>query len=91
MSVTKLENIFNNTKQMTVLAAYCGRDYGQVQDLLQQFVVLINSLLTASVQVLELISCRTLVPLYVNTVYYGMCTYSPDAVYWVFKVRASIL
>ena len=71
---------------MTFLAAYCGRDYDQVQELLVTFVGLVDSLLDASIRILQLISCKTIVPLYVNTVYYGMCTFSPEAVYWVFKV-----
>ena len=55
--------------------------------MLSQFVDLVGFMLEASTRVLELVSCRTIVPLYVNTVYDGMCTYSPAAVYWVFEVR----
>ena len=78
--------IFNNSEDMDALSAYCGRDYTQMQDLLLKWVGFVDALLEVIINELKLISCKTIVPLYVETVYFGMCTYSPDAVYWVFKV-----
>jgi len=43
--------------------------------------LLVNSINRA----LDLLSCRRIVPLYTETVYEGMCTYSPQAVFWVFS------
>ncbi|GKY99355.1 hypothetical protein MPSEU_000890500 [Mayamaea pseudoterrestris] len=83
-----LDGMFNNTAQISLLSFYCGRDYAQLQTVLSEFVDLVGYLLEAAVRVLELVSCTTIVPLYVNTVYDGMCTYSPIAVYWVFEVSS---
>lgn len=33
---------------------------------------------------LDLLACQRIVPLYTETVYIGMCTYTPSAVFWVF-------
>jgi hypothetical protein len=82
----KLDGLFNNTGEMDLLALYCGSDFATIQTTLSQFDELVGFMLEAATGVLELVSCRTIVPVYVNTVYDGMCTYSPKAVYWVFEV-----
>ena len=71
---------------MQELAAYCGRNYSEMQVLLLKFLAYVDLLLAAAIRALQLVSCKTIVSLYVDTVYYGMCTYSPEAVYWVFVV-----
>lgn len=85
--LSNLDEIFGDTTALNLISLYCGRDFARVQAVLQQLVDLVTFMLEAAVRVLELVSCRVLVPLYINTVYEGMCTYSPAAVYWVFQVR----
>jgi hypothetical protein len=86
-----LDGLFNNTAQLSLLSLYCGKDYSNIQTILTQLDQLVGFLLEAASRVLELVSCTTVVPLYVNTVYEGMCTYSPEAVYWIFKVRKDLV
>lgn len=43
------------------------------------------ALLQSSVaKTLDLVSCKRIVPLYTTTIYDGVCTYQPSAVFWVF-------
>jgi hypothetical protein len=45
---------------------------------------LILYLIIAALKIIDLLSCNVIVPLYTGTVYDGMCTYAPGAVYWTF-------
>jgi hypothetical protein len=44
---------------------------------------LIEFLFNAVIRAIDLLACKTIVPLYTTTVYDGVCTYVPRAVAWV--------
>lgn len=45
---------------------------------------LVRLLIESADRFLEITACDRIVPLYVEAVYQGMCTYSPQAVFFVF-------
>ena len=67
------------------LSLVCNRDFGGFEVLIDNLDALMVLLLESVRKTLDLLACDRIVPLYTETVYSGMCTYSPEAVFWVFS------
>lgn len=70
---------------LAALSTYCNRDFGTIDATVTQMETIVNSLLTAVNQTLDLVACQRIVPIYDQAMYDGACEYSVMAVFWVFS------
>lgn len=82
--IVDLAKLFANPTLLSALSLYCNRDYTDLQQLVSNMDSLIALLMDSVLRTMDLIDCDRIVPLYTATVYGGMCTYAPSAVFWVF-------
>ena len=64
------------------LAVACGQDFGPYEGLLTSMVENLSILSQNARDTVSLLSCERIVPIYVNAVYGGTCTYSVQGVTW---------
>jgi hypothetical protein len=83
--IDQVGSYLNDTALIGQLSLLCGRDYSSFTTLINHVDGLIASLLQELSATLEFVSCNAIVPLYTSTVYDGMCSFLPDAVFWVFS------
>jgi hypothetical protein len=69
---------------LSTLSLYCDRDYSSLTEMVDNMDTLVQLLVDAVTRTIDLIRCDRIVPLYTETIYHGVCTYSPAAVFWVF-------
>lgn len=88
-TLTTLTASLGSGGTLAELALYCNRDFNSVDTLLSQMGSILDSLVVAITQTIDILSCERIVPLYHKAVYEGACQYSVSAVFWVFS--ASII
>jgi hypothetical protein len=69
---------------LSTLSLYCDRDYSSLTEMVDNMDTLVQLLVDAVTRTIDLVRCDRIVPLYTETIYQGVCTYSPAAVFWVF-------
>jgi len=84
-SVNQVGGLLMSPVALNELALYCNRDFAGLEALISNMETLLGILASSITDALDLLSCRRIVPLYTDTVYQGMCTYSPQAVFWFFS------
>ena len=69
---------------LSLLEEECGRNYDDVVPLVESMNVNLKRLRTKADQSLDLVKCKNINELYVNTMHEAACTYSVDALAWIF-------
>lgn len=69
---------------LDLLLDQCGRDYDSVVSLIKEMNTALRTLRNSADQTLSLVQCRNINELYVNTVHEATCTYSVEALAWIF-------
>ena len=69
---------------LSLLLDQCGRSYDSVISLVKEINISLRTLRNSADQTLDLIQCRNINELYVNTVHEATCTYSVEALAWIF-------
>jgi len=69
---------------LDLLLDQCGRSYDSVVLLIQDMNNNLRTLQNSADQTLNLVQCRNINSLYVNTVHEATCTYSVEALAWIF-------
>ena len=67
----------------TNMTQVCGRDYTDLLELLTNADNLVFSMVDSFSKIRSLIACPTVVPIYADAVYKGVCTAVPDALFWI--------
>lgn len=88
-TVNTLSGQFNDTNIETQLSLYCNRTFDGLGESLNQLVTIVTTLVRAVVDVIQLIKCDSIVPIYQQAAYDGTCDYNMQAMMWVFS--ASII
>lgn len=80
-ALLQVEQLFNGDSKAAIdaLALYCERDFEDIEILVQDLQSLVLLLLQSISNALDLLACQRIVPLYTETVYMGVCTYTPTA------------
>jgi hypothetical protein len=66
------------------LSQECGADYSPILQLINQLRTHTSILLDSSIRSMELMGCKSIVPLYTTVVYEGTCNTSITAASWIF-------
>eukprot|EP00804_Cyclotella_cryptica_P028491 CCRYP_014782-RA/>CCRYP_014782-RA protein AED:0.01 eAED:0.00 QI:0/-1/0/1/-1/1/1/0/567 len=78
---TVIDVVQNN---LDLLLDQCGRSYDSVVSLMKDVNISLRTLRNSADQTLNLVQCRNINELYVNTVHDATCTYSVEALAWIF-------
>ncbi|KAL7520784.1 hypothetical protein ACHAWX_005496 [Stephanocyclus meneghinianus] len=78
---TVIDMIQNN---LSLLLDQCGRSYDSVVSLMKDVNISLRTLRNSADQTLSLVQCKNINQLYVNTVHDATCTYSVEALAWIF-------
>ena len=69
---------------LDLLLDQCGRNYDSVVRLIKDMNISLRTLRNSADQTLSLVHCKNINKLYVNTVHEATCTYSVEALAWIF-------
>jgi hypothetical protein len=69
---------------LDLLLDQCGRSYDSVVSLIKDMNISMRTLRRSADQTLSLVQCKNINELYVNTVHEATCTYSVEALAWIF-------
>jgi hypothetical protein len=85
VNLLNVAKLLNAPNFLSTLSLYCNRDYSSLQEMVNNMDTLVELLDDGITRTLDLIRCDRIVPIYTETIYQGVCTYSPSAVFWVFS------
>lgn len=63
----------------------CNRGYESIQESLQATKDIVTTLLQATVELIRLLQCKNIVPIYQEAFYTASCDYSVHALYWIYS------
>ena len=69
---------------LDLLLDQCGRSYDSVVRLVKDMNISLRTLRSSADQTLSLVQCKNINQLYVNTIHEATCTYSVEALAWIF-------
>jgi hypothetical protein len=75
----------NDSTVKSELELYCNRNFDTVDELLGSMLDVLNTLAVAIQRTLDLVRCERIVPIYTSLFYDGTCSYSMNAVIWLFS------
>jgi hypothetical protein len=83
-AISTLHTTLQAPDTLETLSLYCGNDLGPTLSLLDQLDQTLTSMSASMLNIFNTTSCERMVPYYINTVYEGVCRYSPHAIVWIF-------
>jgi hypothetical protein len=78
-----LNEKFASTDAIEELGVVCGRDFAPVQATVEAVLDMAYKLVKAAVDIIELVDCESINPIYTHLFYQGTCDYSVKAMTWV--------
>lgn len=82
--VKSIDTLLSQGDTLDLLAVSCDNDFTILQGLAVSMQVTLQDMIEQMAQVLDTLSCETVVPLYTNAVYEASCNTSVSALTWIF-------